>query len=72
MNVRLFVILKPVSPQEFGVIKEVVPSNIKRGLMLISKILQNIANHVEFTKEPHMMPFNDFLKCHFESARRFG
>lgn len=39
--------------------------------MLMSKILQNIANHVEFSKEQHMLPFNDFLRQHFEGARRF-
>lgn len=37
----------------------------------MSKILQNIANHVEFSKEQHMLPFNDFLRQHFEGARRF-
>ena len=29
----------------------IIPFNIKRGLMLMSKILQNIANHVELSKE---------------------
>ena len=37
----------------------------------MSKILQNIANHVEFSKEQHMLSFNDFLRHNFESARRF-
>lgn len=37
----------------------------------MSKILQNIANHVEFSKEQHMVPFNDFVRQHFEGARRF-
>jgi len=35
------------------------------------KIMQNIANHVLFTKELHMRPFNDFLKTNFDAARRF-
>jgi hypothetical protein len=52
------------------VIKQVPPS-VKRGLMLMSKILQNIANHVEFSKEQHMLPFNDFLRAHFEIGRRW-
>lgn len=60
-----------VSPIEMGVVGEVVvPQPVKRGLMLMSKILQNIANHVEFSKEQHMIPFNDFLKAHFEVGRR--
>ena len=44
---------------------------IKRGLMLMSKILQNIANHVEFSKEAHMQCFNDFVRSNFEQGRRF-
>ncbi|XP_044015830.1 neurofibromin isoform X2 [Aphidius gifuensis] len=60
-----------VSPQEMGIINKPVPHNIKRGLMLMSKILQNIANHVEFSKEQYMLQFNDFLRLHFEIGRRF-
>ncbi|XP_063696354.1 neurofibromin isoform X2 [Culicoides brevitarsis] len=60
-----------VSPQETGILDKQVPPQVKRGLMLMSKILQNIANHVEFTKEQHMVCFNDFLKAHFEAGRRF-
>lgn len=54
-----------------GIVGKVVPQPVKRGLMLMSKILQNIANHVEFSKEQHMIPFNDFLKAHFEVGRRY-
>ena len=39
--------------------------------MLMSNILQNIANHVEFSKEQHMLHFNDLLRSHFEAGRRF-
>ncbi|XP_053692655.1 neurofibromin isoform X1 [Sabethes cyaneus] len=60
-----------VSPQELGIVGKQVPTQIKRGLMLMSKILQNIANHVEFSKEQHMLCFNDFLRMHFEGGRRF-
>lgn len=60
-----------VSPQELGIVTKQVQSNVKRGLMLLSKILQNIANHVEFSKEQHMLYFNDFLRAHFEPCRRF-
>lgn len=60
-----------VSPQELGIVGKQVPSSVKRGLMLMSKILQNIANHVEFSKEQHMLCFNDFLIAHFEAGRRF-
>lgn len=53
-----------------GIVIKQVPASVKRGLMLMSKILQNIANHVEFSKEQHMLPFNDFLRAHFEIGRR--
>lgn len=59
-----------VSPQELGIVSKAVPSAVKRGLMLMSKILQNIANHVEFSKEQHMLCFNDFLRAHVEAGRR--
>ncbi|XP_060809014.1 neurofibromin [Amyelois transitella] len=60
-----------VSPQEMGIVSRPVPPAVKRGLMLMSKILQNIANHVEFSKEQHMLPFNDLLRVHFEQGRKF-
>ncbi|XP_012162697.1 neurofibromin isoform X2 [Ceratitis capitata] len=60
-----------VSPQELGIVSRQVPASVKRGLMLMSKILQNIANHIEFSKEQHMVSFNDFLRAHFEQGRHF-
>lgn len=60
-----------VSPLEMGIVEKEPPPNIKRGLMLMSKILQNIANHVEFSKEQHMLCFNDFVRNNFEAGRRF-
>ncbi|CAG9134294.1 unnamed protein product [Plutella xylostella] len=54
-----------------GITSRSVPAQVKRGLMLMSKILQNIANHVLFSKEQHMLPFNHLLRTHFEIARRF-
>jgi len=59
-----------VSPLEMGIVSKQPPASVKRGLMLMSKILQNIANHVEFSKEQHMVPFNDFLRANFENGRR--
>lgn len=35
---------------------------MRRGLLLIAKIIQNLANNVLFgTKEPYMFPLNGFL-----------
>ncbi|XP_067288573.1 neurofibromin isoform X4 [Pseudorasbora parva] len=60
-----------VSPYEAGILDKKPLPRIERGLKLMSKILQSIANHVLFTKEEHMRPFNDFVKSNFEAARRF-
>ncbi|KAG7470552.1 hypothetical protein MATL_G00115000 [Megalops atlanticus] len=60
-----------VSPYETGILDKKPPPKIERGLKLMSKILQSIANHVLFTKEEHMRPFNDFVKSNFDAARRF-
>ncbi|XP_037071704.1 neurofibromin-like [Pollicipes pollicipes] len=60
-----------VTPYEMGIVDRQPGPQIKRGLMLMSKILQSIANHVEFSKEQHMLAFNDFLRSNFEAGRRF-
>ncbi|KAM5179674.1 neurofibromin isoform 2-T2 [Mantella aurantiaca] len=60
-----------VSPYEAGILDKKPPPRIERGLKLMSKILQSIANHVLFTKEEHMRPFNEFVKNNFDAARRF-
>ena len=58
-----------VSPYETGIIDRQPNSKTRRGLMLMSKILQNIANNVEFSKEQHMLYFNDFLRENFEAEK---
>ncbi|XP_062328216.1 neurofibromin isoform X4 [Osmerus eperlanus] len=60
-----------VSPYEAGILDKKPLPRIERGLKLMSKILQSIANHVLFTKEEHMRPFNDFVKSNFDAASRF-
>ncbi|KAM9455573.1 neurofibromin-like isoform 1-T1 [Clarias gariepinus] len=60
-----------VSPYEAGILDKKPLLRIERGLKLMSKILQSIANHVLFTKEEHMRPFNDYVKGNFEAARKF-
>ena len=37
----------------------------------MSKILQNLANHLPFKKEGFMMVFNDFLEANFDRTRKF-
>lgn len=44
----------------------------RRPLILISKVLQNISNQVEFgDKEEYMTPLNSFISSHFELMQNF-
>jgi len=50
-----------VSPQKFGIVKELTP-NAQRTLVFISKVIQAIGNQAEFgDKESFMTPFNEFI-----------
>ncbi|KAI0121575.1 GTPase [Hypoxylon sp. NC0597] len=51
-----------VAPEAENLV-EVPPSKeMRRGLLLIAKVIQNLANNVLFgAKEPYMYPLNDFL-----------
>ncbi|VDP88265.1 unnamed protein product [Echinostoma caproni] len=60
-----------VSPYESGLLDFEPPARVKRGLTLVGKMMQNIANQLLFTKEPHMRVFDSFLKKHFDSCRLF-
>ena len=61
-----------MSPCESGIIDKQPTPRMKRGLTLMCKVMQNIANHVLFTKEQHMRIFNDnFLKENFPIGRRY-
>jgi hypothetical protein len=44
---------------------------LHRGLMVIAKIIQNLANNKFFGKEPHMMVFNKFLEDNAPNVTRF-
>src|SRR5690349_15409030 len=45
----------------------VLTADIRRGLVLVTKVLQNLANKVMFTKEPYMEEMNGFLKQHMDA-----
>eukprot|EP01119_Soliformovum_irregulare_P009379 TRINITY_DN2264_c0_g1_i3.p1 TRINITY_DN2264_c0_g1~~TRINITY_DN2264_c0_g1_i3.p1 ORF type:complete len:1409 (+),score=408.49 TRINITY_DN2264_c0_g1_i3:529-4227(+) len=49
-----------VAPAAFGIVDEPPEKEAQRVLVLVSKILQNLANGKEF-HEPYMIPFNQFL-----------
>ncbi|KAI0355329.1 hypothetical protein OH77DRAFT_1424817 [Trametes cingulata] len=44
---------------------------VRRGLMVIAKIIQNLANNILFGKEAHMVILNDFLKEHIVVVTKF-
>ena len=44
---------------------------IRRGLMNIAKIVQNLANNIFFGKEVHMIPLNDFLSANIVNITRY-
>ncbi|KRZ17579.1 Neurofibromin, partial [Trichinella zimbabwensis] len=60
-----------VSPFEYGLTENYPNANVKRGLMLVSKILQQIANQTISLKESCLQPFNAFIQSKFEPTRRF-
>ncbi|KAH7346669.1 hypothetical protein BKA65DRAFT_282221 [Rhexocercosporidium sp. MPI-PUGE-AT-0058] len=51
-----------VAPDVEGLITAAPSKEMRRGLLLIAKVVQNLANNVLFgAKEPYMFPLNDFL-----------
>jgi len=51
-----------VAPDAEGLIAATPSKEMRRGLLLIAKIVQNLANNVLFgAKESYMFPLNDFL-----------
>lgn len=51
-----------VAPDVEGLISAAPSKELRRGLLLIAKVVQNLANNVLFgAKEPYMFPLNDFL-----------
>eukprot|EP01087_Luapelamoeba_hula_P020362 TRINITY_DN6943_c0_g1_i1.p1 TRINITY_DN6943_c0_g1~~TRINITY_DN6943_c0_g1_i1.p1 ORF type:complete len:748 (+),score=151.95 TRINITY_DN6943_c0_g1_i1:566-2809(+) len=51
-----------VTPKSFGLIEDTPQANAQRSLMLISKIIVNMANNICFgEKEAYMTPLNEFM-----------
>lgn len=51
-----------VAPEIEGLVSTAPSKEMRRGLLLIAKVVQNLANNVLFgAKEPYMFPLNDFL-----------
>jgi len=51
------------SPEAYGIVEEPPNADSRRLLILITKVLQNLSNDVEFgSKEPYMTKMNDFIQ----------
>ena len=70
---HLFRFISPalVSPDTIDIDYPVDNTNFRRGLLVITKIIQNLANNVRFGKEQHMMVFNDFLSDNIVRVMKF-
>ncbi|KIJ20411.1 hypothetical protein PAXINDRAFT_166473 [Paxillus involutus ATCC 200175] len=71
-----FIFLRFISPAIVApeVVDIEVPKDdsvIRRGLLVIAKVMQNLANNIFFAKEAHMVCLNEFLKANITSVTRF-
>jgi hypothetical protein len=46
-------------------------STMKKGLLVIAKVIQGLANNIFFGKQAHMSSLNEFLKAHIVTVTRF-
>lgn len=44
---------------------------MKKGLLVIAKVIQGLANNIFFGKQAHMSSLNEFLKAHIVIVTRF-
>ncbi|KAJ6237652.1 neurofibromin [Anaeramoeba flamelloides] len=57
-----------ISPENADLVKERIPVEVRRALILITKALQNLANGVMFgNKEEFMIPLNKFIESNQEN-----
>jgi len=63
-----------VSPERFGILSKPPSTSARRGLVLITKILQQLACKEEFQeeKEAYMCDFNMLLRCYHGRFARFS
>ncbi|KAI8050945.1 hypothetical protein BDF22DRAFT_745143 [Syncephalis plumigaleata] len=61
-----------VSPETHNISQPLRSKEVRRGLLLITKVIQNLANQVLFgTKETFMTSLNDFLDKNMAVVRKF-
>lgn len=58
-----FINLAIVTPDAYSVIDKELEANVRKNLVVVGKVLQNLFNFRLFTKqEKYMMPLNDFIE----------
>lgn len=63
-----------VSPEMDGLVKNAasIPRELRRGFLMATKVIQNLANNVLFgSKETYMIGLNDFLSCNIYRVASF-
>jgi hypothetical protein len=60
-----------MTPRAFGVVSVDPPARAARALTLVGKIVQNVANGLEFKKEAFMVPFNDLVLANQAAMNAF-
>lgn len=60
-----------VAPDAFGVVKTAPSSAVRRTLVLMSKVLQNLANGTERAKEDYMQPTDVFVAKNLARIRTY-
>jgi len=67
-----FIVPAITTPQIYGLLPSPPTDTSQRNLVLLAKVLQNLANNVEFgAKEDHMVKLNDFLTENIENLHQF-
>jgi neurofibromin 1 len=61
-----------VSPDSENLCRNIENPKIRRALLLVTKVIQNLANNVLFgAKEPYMIVLNDFLNDNIVKVTTF-
>jgi len=59
-------------PESYGLVKTLPSKAARRSLILITKVLQNLANEIEFgKKESYMVKMNDFINSNIPKLDSF-
>ena len=60
-----------VAPDSENLCKHIDNPKIRRALLLVTKVIQNLANDIVFTREKYVMIMNDCLNDHIDQMKGF-